>query len=267
MNLGFIGCGNMTQSIVTALVNTRAKPAAEIFVTNRTPAKAKKLAETLGVNFVENNEDIVDNCDMVVLAVKPQDLESALEPIGTAFHNSHIVISLAAGYSIGAIRKMISAPVNVVRVMPNTPLQVGEGVIGYAILKPDLVLERSIERLFDPMGLVVKLDEGDSFQALTVGAASGTGFVFELMIYWQEWLEEHGIESEMAREITLKTFLGAAKLADQSPLSFEELQAKVTSKRGVTFAGLDSMRELEVERLLRYSFEKAVIRDSELSSK
>lgn len=267
MKLGFIGCGNMTQSIVTALVNTRTKPANEIYVTNRTPTKAKKLAETLGVNFVENNEDIVDNCDMVVLAVKPQDLEAAVEPIATAFHGSQTVVSLAAGYSISAIRKMISAPVNVIRVMPNTALQVSEGVIGYSLLKPDLVLERAVERLFSPMGLVVKLDEGDTFQALTVGAASGTGFVFELMIYWQEWLEEHGIESDMAREITLKTFLGAAKLADQSPLSFEELQSKVTSKKGVTFAGLDSMRELEVERLLRYSFEKAVIRDKELSSK
>lgn len=266
VSIGFIGSGNMTQAIVAALVQTKTLSPSEIYVTNRTPTKAKKLAELHGVNSVENNEEIIDKCDMVVLAMKPQDLEAAIEPIASSFHESQTVISLAAGFSLKRLKDLIPAPVNLIRVMANTPLQIGEGVIGYALRKPDLGLEHSMERLFSPLGLVVKLDEGDAFQALTVGAASGTGFLFELMIYWQEWLEEHGIDGETARDITVKTFLGAAKLADQSPLSFEELQSKVTSKKGVTFAGLDSIRELEVERLLRYSFEKAVLRDTELSS-
>jgi len=189
-----------------------------------------------------------------------------VEPIASSFQDTHVVVSLAAGYPLDRLKKLIPSHPTLVRVMPNTPLQIGEGVIGYTLTRPDLVIERRIEHLFQPLGLVVKLDEGESFQALTVGAASGTGFVFELMIYWQEWLEEHGIEPEVAREVTVKTFLGASLLAEGSAGSLEELQAKVTSKKGVTAAGLNSMRELEVERLLRYSFEKAVIRDGELAS-
>lgn len=266
MKVGFLGAGNMTQAIISGWIKNKTVPSTDIFVTNRTPGKAKKLSETFGVHFCENNEDVIEACDLVILATKPQDLGAAVEPIASSFQNSHIVVSLAAGFTLNALRKLIPSNPTIVRVMPNTPLQIGEGVIGYTLTKPDIVIERRIEHLFQPLGLVVKLDEGDAFQALTVGAASGTGFVFELMVYWQEWLEEHGIDPDVAKDVTIKTFLGASKLADQSSGSLEDLQAKVTSKKGVTSAGLNSMRELEIERLLRYSFEKAVLRDTELAS-
>jgi pyrroline-5-carboxylate reductase len=123
-----------------------------------------------------------------------------------------------------------------------------------------------MERMFKPLGLTVRLDEGEAFEAFTVATSAGVGFVFELMIYLQEWLEERGIEPEMAQKMTVQTFLGASELALKSmPQSLDELQAKVTSKKGITAAGLDSLRELEVERLLRYSFEKSALRDRELS--
>lgn len=266
MKVGFLGAGHMAQAIISGWIKNKNLDPADVYVTNRTPGKAKKLAEVYGVQFCENNEDVIEACDMVILATKPQDLESAVEPIASSFQDSHVVVSLAAGVTLYSLKKLIPARVTLVRLMPNTPLQIGEGVIGYALTQPDLVIERRIEHLFQPLGLVVKLDEGDAFQALTVGAASGTGFVFELMIYWQEWLEEHGIEPEIAKEMTIKTFLGASLLAQQSQGTLEELQSKVTSKKGVTASGLQSMRELEIERLLRYSFEKAVLRDSELAS-
>jgi len=264
--VGFIGAGNMTQAIATGWIENKTLDPADIYVTNRTAGKAKKLSESLGIQFCENNEDVIEVCDMVILATKPQDLEAAIEPFASSFQDGQVIVSLAAGFTLGSLRKLIPVNSTLVRVMPNTPLRIGEGVIGYALTHSDVVIERRIENLFNPLGLVVKLDEGESFQALTVGAASGTGFVFELMIYWQEWLEEHGIDPEVAKEVTVKTFLGASRLADQANGSLDELQSKVTSKKGVTAAGLQSMRELEVERLLRYSFEKAVLRDSELAS-
>ncbi len=266
MKIGFIGAGNMAQAIISGWVKNKTVEVSEIYVTSKTATKAKKLAETFGVNFCANNEDVIEECDMVILAMKPQDIESAVEPIASTFQDSHVVVSLAAGITLNKLRKLIPSNPTMVRVMPNTPISVAEGVIGYALTKPDLMIERRIEHLFKPLGLVVKLDEGDAFQALTIAAASGTGFVFELMIYWQEWLEEHGLDPATAREVTVQTFIGASELAAQSGGDVSELQAKVTSKKGVTAAGLASMRELEIERLLRYSFEKAVIRDGELAS-
>ena len=129
----------------------------------------------------------------------------------------------------------------------------------------DIRVDMFMDRMFKPLGLTVRLDEGEAYEAFTVATSAGVGFVFELMIYWQEWLEERGIDSELAQNMTVSTFLGAAELARQaSPQSTGDLQAQVTSKKGVTSAGLLSMRELEVERGIRYSFEKAALRDREL---
>jgi pyrroline-5-carboxylate reductase len=99
-----------------------------------------------------------------------------------------------------------------------------------------------------------------------ISCSSGTGFVFELMMYWQDWIEERGFAPEVARQMTIETFVGASLLAAQSNgTEIEELQSRVTSKKGVTAAGLQSLRELEVERAVRISFEKAAMRSDEIS--
>ena len=109
------------------------------------------------------------------------------------------------------------------------------------------------------------MNEGEPFEALTVSCGSGTGFVFELMQYWQDWIQEHGIDQAEAKKIITETFLGTAQLAaSEDEMSFNQLTDKVASKKGVTAAGLESMRELELEGILRMSFNKAVMRDHEL---
>lgn len=264
--IGFVGCGNMTQTIARGWVDAGLLRADQISATNRSPGKLKKFSDDLGINAFDSTEQMLEDCDVVVLAMKPQDLIVALEDFQHAFTDNQIVISLAAGVSLHTIKKAINAPVRLVRIMPNTPSSIKEGVIGYCIADNNNELKTAIEDLFSPLGLVIEAEEGEAFEALTVSAASGVGFVFELMIYWREWLEEHGFDEETATLMTVKTFLGASKLADaSSELSLEDLLARVTSKKGVTAAGLDSMRELELERGLRYSFEKAVLRDRELS--
>ncbi|MCB0406618.1 MAG: pyrroline-5-carboxylate reductase [Bdellovibrionales bacterium] len=264
--VGFIGCGNMAQTIIKGWLDSQILSASHIFATNRSPGKLQKFAEEKKIQTPSSSEQMIEQVDVVVLAMKPQDLLSAIEDFQHAFSENQIVISLAAGTPMSVITKAINAKVRVARLMPNTPSSIKEGVIGYCTNTRDEELGSFIEDLFSPLGLVIETEEGEAFEALTVSAASGVGFVFELMIYWREWLEEHGFDGETASLMTIKTFLGASKLADQSnKLNLEELLAKVTSKQGVTAAGLNSMRELELERGLRYSFEKAVLRDRELS--
>ncbi len=86
------------------------------------------------------------------------------------------------------------------------------------------------------------------------------------MMYWQDWIEERGFSPEVSKKMTIETFIGASLLAAQSAgIELEELQARVTSKKGITAAGLNSMRELEMERALRISFEKSAMRAKEIS--
>lgn len=263
--IGFIGAGNMGQAIIKALIDSKTVPPSQLFATNRSFGNLKK-AEELGVTPFQNNEELVDECDIVVLAVKPQDLVSVLEPIASSFHEGHLVISLAAGFSLQTLKRLLPNVSGLARAMPNTPATIQKAVVGYCMADGAEAYRATVEEFLTPLGLVVQVEEGEEFEALTVSCGSGPGFVFELMQYWQEWLEEHGFEPEIARKMVVQTFVGAARLAELSPeVSLTELQDRVVSKKGVTAAGLQSMRELEIERALRYSFEKAVIRDQEIT--
>jgi pyrroline-5-carboxylate reductase len=263
--IGFIGAGNMGQAMMNALISSGTVPKEHIFATNRSPGKLLKLQEALGVTTVNTNEELIDMCDVIVLGVKPQDLVGVLEPIASSFHDGHLVISIAAGFSLQTLKRLLPAVTGLARAMPNTPATIRKAVVGYCLAEGAEAYEASVEEFLKPLGLVVPVEEDEMFDALTVSCGSGPGFIFELMLYWQEWMEEHGFEPEIAREMVVQTFAGAAQLAEASPgLSLQELQDRVVSKKGVTAAGLQSMRELEIERALRYSFEKAVIRDQEI---
>jgi len=259
--IGIIGAGNMGQAIIKALLESGTSTADAIIVTNRSPGKIEKVKKLYGVQTENTNEALIDKSDVIIVAVKPQDLTEALEPCRNAFSAEHIIISLAAGVDFKGLRKCIPEG-HLTRVMANTPVFVRQGVIGFC--SQNDLYETLIRNLFTPMGTVVKLEEGDPFEAFAVASASGTGFIFELMSYWQDWIEEHGIDPQLARNIVVQTFLGTASLAEKSTESIEELQNRVVSKKGMTAAGLESMRSLEVEGLMRMSFSKAGLRYKEL---
>lgn len=262
--IGFLGAGNMAQAMIKGLVEGGI-PAKNIYATNRSPGKLQKLVETFHIQTSPGNEELVDTCDIIILAVKPQDLFTALEPVTRAFDEHKIVISIAAGIRMEKLEKHLN-DARLARVMPNTPSLIGRGVIGYLLNdEDDKALDATVEDLFLPLGKVIKVADEDQFEALTVSCSSGTGFVFEMMMYWQDWIEEHGFSIEEARLMTIETFVGASLLAAQARENVEDLQARVTSKKGVTAAGLQSMRELEIERALRISFEKAAMRNKEMA--
>lgn len=263
--IGFLGAGNMTQALVKGLIESKTVPAQNILIANRTPGKVLKLHELYGTHSCQSNEELIENSDIVVLATKPQDLLGAIEPLSQFFHETQICISLAAGIRLKVLEKYLPN-CRMARVMPNTPSLIGRGVLGYFTSPKFPELDVLVEDLLTPLGLVQKVDDEEQFEALMIGCSSGTGFVFELMMYWQEWLEEHDFEPEIAKKMVIETFLGTSMLAAQSgetPLA--DLQAKVASKKGVTGAGLQSMREIEIERALRISFEKAAMRSQEMS--
>ena len=264
--VGFIGAGNMGQAMIKALLDSGTILPASLYASTRSDGRLKKVEETFGINGMPTNEQLVDECDIIVLAVKPQDLTGVIEPIASSFHDGHLVISIAAGYELSTLQKLLPNAGGIARAMPNTPATIQKAVVGYCLADGSEAYQATVEEFLRPLGLVVQVDEGEPFEALTVSCGSGTGFVFELMQYWQEWIEEHGFDAATARSMVVQTFLGAAELADRaSETTIQDLQDRVVSKKGVTAAGLQSMRELEVERALRYSFEKAAIRDQEIA--
>ncbi|MCB9073285.1 MAG: pyrroline-5-carboxylate reductase [Bdellovibrionaceae bacterium] len=259
--LGILGVGNMGQAIIKALIDSGTFAASRIHFSNRSSGKIEKVKRLYDINAHTTNEELVDNSDILIIAVKPQDLEEAVEPCRSSFRKDQIIISLAAGVEFKLLRRLIPEG-HLTRVMLNTPVFVRKGVVGF--LSENDLYEEPLRELLSPLGAVIKLEDGDPFEAFTVASSSGTGFIFELMSYWQDWIEEHGISTEEARQIVVQTFLGTAAMAEASQETFEELQNKVTSKKGMTAAGLESMRSLEIEGLMRMSFSKAAQRYREL---
>ncbi len=265
MKIGFVGAGHMTQALIKGMVQSKAVRPEQIIVSNRTPGKLIKLQESFGVQTRTQNEQVVEECDVVILAMKPQDLPAAIESIAGAFNEHQIVISLAAGIPFSILEKQVSDG-RLVRLMPNTPSLISRGILGFMCQETDDYVSTMMEDLFTSLGVVVEVDTEEKLDALMISCSSGTGFVFEMMMYWQDWIAERGFTDDEARLMTIETFLGASMLAAQSDgIEIEELQSRVTSKKGVTAAGLNSMRELELERLLRLSFEKANMRAQEIS--
>lgn len=264
--IAFLGAGNMAQAIIRGLLEKNLIQPQRIVASNRSPGKLQKLSEQFGIKTAGSNEELVEQADILILSVKPQDLLAAIEPISQAFVQDQIVISLASGARMQTLEKLLPQ-CRLVRLMPNTPSLIGRGVIGYLMNdEDDSGLESVIEDLFSGLGHVIKVADEDQLEALMVAASSGPGFLFELMMYWQDWIIEHGFDAETAKTMTIETFVGAALLAAESKqVPLEELQNRVASRKGVTAAGLQSMRELEIERALRISFEKAALRNSEIA--
>lgn len=267
--IGFMGCGNMSQAIIKGLIESKIISADRIFVSNRSTGKMQKLAESLKVNICQNNEELIEKSTIVVLGMKPQDLLAAIEPLISIFNDKQIVMSLAAGITMNTLKKHLSN-CRLIRLMPNTPTLISKGITGYFIdpktEQKDSYLETIVEDLFKSLGKVIKLKDEDQLEAFMIACSSGVGFAFEFMSYFKDWLAEHDFDEDIASELTIETFLGASLLAKQNlAIDIEELQARVASKKGVTSAGLESIREQEIERSLRVAFEKAALRNQEMA--
>lgn len=263
--VGFIGVGNISQALIKALVESKTLSGSQIYGSNRSPGKLQKAVDHWGIHGLPTNEEVIDAADIIVLAVKPQDFSAAIDPIANSITSKQIVISLAAGIDLKSLKKRLPEA-RIVRATLNTPSNIQQGVVAYMTASADPGVVSVVEDLFSSVGIVQAMKDEEQFESLLIASSSGVGFVYEFMMYFQDWIMERGIDEKAARQVVVETFRGAASLAQREPdVGLEELQRRVTSKKGITLAGLESMRELEIERALRYSFEKAALRNQELA--
>jgi pyrroline-5-carboxylate reductase len=266
--LGVLGAGNLARSILEGFFKAGVIDLKDVFVTNRNPEKLQKLQlEFPGLQILSSTEELIENCGIIILGVKPQDLVTATQSVRGLFTKEHIVISLAAGVGLSSLKDLIPGTDQFIRWMPNTPIKMQEGVIGFSILKESEILSQLSEKLLSPLGLVVEVEEGDEMNALTIACASGPAFVFEFIQVWQSWLEASGFPQSISKAMALQTFVGSVLLAnDNKSLGLADLQNQVTSKKGTTHAGLAHLRSLEFEDLINASLNKAMNRAREIES-
>lgn len=261
--IGFIGAGNMTKSLILGLSFNKDLDSKNLYVCNRTHEKAKVLADRYNINVLEHIDDLLEQCDVIVLSVKPQDLGLILESYGKSFSEDQTVLSLCAGIELSSLKEQLPQVKNIVRLMPSTTCEFGKGVLCVYSNNSNISVE--VETYFQSVGSVYVVDSEEALDAVMVSAASGVGFILEFMQIWSEWIEEMGFDKESSEEITKISFAGVTEMLKHSEDSFAKLQSNVTSKKGVTLAGLEMMRSLNLDGTLNKSFAAALKRSKELS--
>ncbi len=238
MKYGFLGCGNMGSAIAEAL----CKAVDEIWVTDRT-GRAKEIANRLGLHYT-TAEEIAANCDRIFLAVKPNAINQVLMPLQNILSKRKpMLISMAAGITIGQVEQMAGCPLPVIRMMPNTPVTVGKGMTQYCC--NDLVdseMENSFLRDMRHSGRMDKLEE-KMMDAASALSGCGPAYLYLLMEAMADGAVACGLPRAKAMEYAAATVIGAGEMVLSSGLHPGALKDAVCSPGGSTIAGVRVLEE------------------------
>ncbi len=244
--IGIIGIGNMGESLVKGFLKADSFVKENVVVYDCFPEKMAGLVKDYGVQGASSSEELVAQCDVVFLAVKPQDLGELLDDISKKATDDKIFVSIIAGASIHFMRVKLGKNTKVIRLMPNTPCTIGAGVIGMAhnhrIEQEDIEL---VLELLQHTGTVVKVKE-EHMDAVTGLSGSGPAYVF-LMI---QSLASGGVKQGLSREQSLilaaRTVEGAAKMVLETGQHPDVLKDMVSSPAGTAIHGLQFLEDAGV---------------------
>lgn len=263
--IGFIGAGNMAEALINGLISSHTVLPGSIMASDRDIERLAVIAEGYKIRAVNSNTEVVSDSDIVILAVKPQDVSSVLADTREGAKDK-LIISIAAGINTQTISDTLLTPVRIVRAMPNTPALVLSGAtalfIGEGCTKDD---EKMAVRIFDAVGKTVVLKDEALMDAVTGLSGSGPAYIFLIM----EALADAGVRMGLPREIASllanQTVFGSARMVMEIKRHPAELKDMVTSPGGTTIAGLKKLEDGKVRASIMEAVEAATVRSRELS--
>ncbi|MGI5912444.1 MAG: pyrroline-5-carboxylate reductase [Syntrophomonadaceae bacterium] len=262
-NLGIIGCGKMANAIVKGLTTDKAG-FADILVYDIDEEKLNKFSQLYGAKSTSLLE-IVQVCNIIILAVKPHQVKEVLEAARDFWHEGQMLISIAAGIKIATLEKITEDKIPVVRVMPNTPCLVGEGMA--AVAAGSKAAEREVNMvigLFNRLGKAIKIDE-KYMDAVTAVSGSGPAYVFLVVEAFVNAAINIGLDAVIARELVSKTMLGSLQMLEKSGDHPAILRQDVSSPGGTTIAGIRKLEDNGLRKAFFDAVEMAYLRSIELS--
>ncbi|MFW6080687.1 MAG: pyrroline-5-carboxylate reductase [Desulfosalsimonas sp.] len=276
--IAFIGAGNMAEAMIGAILRAGLRRPEDIVISDASAERIDQVAASYGVTPASSNSDAVDICDIVILAVKPQVIESVLSGLADSGSfksppRRRIFISVAAGVLIRTLERFIysgrspeeKAAMPIIRVMPNTPALVGAGMSGMCAneqaVKSDL---EEAESLLSSMGEVIVFSE-DKMDAVTAVSGSGPAYGFYLLEAMTEAGQKLGLAPTEASKLALEAISGAILLVRESGQEPRALRSKVTSPGGTTEAALTLLESHQVKGRIVDAVLAAAKRSEELS--
>lgn len=263
MKITFIGGGNMATALIGGM-KKQGFSAAGIQVVEPFAEARERLTDSFGVRCAPAIDAAALHCDVLVLAVKPQQMKEAIAPAAGQLAGQ-LVISIAAGLRLADIGRWLGEHANLVRAMPNTPALIGAGITGlFADPSVDREGRDTAEKILRAVGRTLWVEDESLMDVVTAVSGSGPAYVFYFIEALQNAGTGLGLPDETARLLAIETFLGAARLAEASEETMGELRARVTSKGGTTAAALDVFASLRVGVSIGHGVAAAAARGREL---
>lgn len=254
--LSIIGCGNLGSSILRGLIQRGEFGPRDITICGRDSVQLELLQNELGVAATQSVKEAYKGSPTVILAVKPGDMSTVLTQCGVAGRDKTI-ISVATAPGISTIRDSLGAGVSIVRANPNIGSAIGLSMT--SLFSEDGEAIAIAERIFNSIGLSLRVDEERHLDTCSAIAASGPAFLYLAAQGMIDGAVKMGLPREVARVLVMQTFVGAGALSLETELDCEALQARVITPGGTTIEG---MEQLEVDGV-RGSFLRAVVRTTE----
>jgi len=265
--IGFIGGGNMAEALIKGILSAKLYKPKDVFISDIKPERLQHLTKEYKVTAADNAQ-LAAKVDTLILSIKPQNMTDALESIKASPKKDSLIISIAAGKKIASITAILGDR-PVVRVMPNTPALIGEGISAlFANKKAKPMLEKA-KSIFSSVGHIVVLDNEELMDVVTAVSGNGPAYYF---LFCEELIKaavQLGLPENIAKELVLQTAKGAALLAcdaDKHGISLESLRRNVTSPGGTTEAALKVLNDAGFGSLVAQALKKACERSRQLSA-
>jgi pyrroline-5-carboxylate reductase len=264
--IGFIGGGNMASSLISGLIASGHSPQ-HLWVSDINPDTLKALAENLNVNTSGSNDAVINEVDVVVLAVKPQILGSVAKSAAAFIQQKKsLVVSIAAGISQHSLSQWLGADTAIVRCMPNTPALVLTGATALHANARVTDEQRNLaENIMRSVGIALWVNDESELDAVTAVSGSGPAYYFLLMEAMEKAALNLGLSEVTARLLVQQTALGAAKIALESSESPEQLRKRVTSPGGTTQRAIETFEQGGFTELVSKALHAARDRSIEMS--
>lgn len=266
-HLVMIGAGNMAEALLKGILGHPRPIARSITVTDIRKDRLDELALRYSVHTSESNRQAVGNAEVVILAVKPQNVSEVLADLSGVMPPDTVIISLIAGLRTESIETRLGGCPHVVRAMPNTPALVGAGVA--ALCPGRWASSEDMERadqIFLSVGQTVRVEES-LMDAVTAVSGSGPAYVCVLVEAMLDAARRMGLSREVARTLTLATIEGTGRMLAETGLDPAEARARVTSKGGTTESAIRVLCDRAVPESILSAMEAACARSKELSGK
>ncbi len=263
INVGFVGAGNMGFAIMKGVSEYNLGDIS-LFAYDLDTEKLAKLSQ-YGVKSCDSIKDVFEKCKYVFLAIKPQQLDDVLEECKNSVTENTVMVSICAGITGEYLKSKTIPNAKTVLVMPNTPLLLGEGATALAKVEPTSDEEfKLVCDIFSACGKIAVIDKEKMKEIIAING-SGPAFIYLYAKAFIDYAKSVEIEENVAKDLFAQTLIGSAKMITDSGYTLDELITMVSSKGGTTIAGLEKLREGNLENTVDNCCKACTKRAYELS--